>query len=115
VLIGICIVKNNSTSTAIFAMVAVGFTISILLKNKIAIDRLIFMGITLVFFIHLNNYPFYLYATRGQVVIIFSTYASMYLIISYSTSILKVTYDRVNLELKEKNIKLLKQTVLMTY
>jgi signal transduction histidine kinase len=117
VLLGISILNNNSASTAMFAMVAVGFSVSILLKNKIkiVIHTLIFMGIVLVFFIHLNNYLFYLYSTRGQVVIVFSTYGSMYLIITYSASILKETYDRVNLELKEKNIKLLEQTVLMAH
>jgi len=117
VLLGISILNNNSASTAMLAMVSVGFSVSILLKNKIkiAIHTLIFMGIVLVFFIHLNNYLFYLYSTRGQVVIVFSTYGSMYLIITYSASILKETYDRVNLELKEKNMKLLEQTFLMAH
>jgi signal transduction histidine kinase len=116
-LISISIVHVNSASTAMISLVVVGFSVSILLTKKVKIIAhiLIFIAMIVVFIFHLNNYSFYRYATSGQVITTFAAYLSGYVIITYSVSILKVTYDRVNLELKDKNIKLLEQTVLMTH
>ena len=116
-LLSISIVHVNSASTAMISLVVVGFSASILLtKNiKIIAHIFIFIGMIVVFIFHLNNYIFYRYFTSDQVITTFAAYFCAYFIITYSVSILKETYDRMNLELKEKNIKLLEQTVLMTH
>lgn len=116
-LLTISVLHSQSINTAMIALMAVGFSISILLKNQAKkwMHGFVCIGICIVFMYHISDVPFYKYENSNDVVITFSVYFVVYLIITYSAGALKDTYDSVTLELKEKNIKLLEQTVLMVH
>lgn len=113
----VSILHSQSATTAMIALVSVGFSISVLLKGKYRnlMHALIYCGMTTVFIMHLLNYNFYLYTGLNHVIITFAAYYIVYLIITYSAGELKSKYDSVTIELKEKNVKLLEQTVLMVH
>jgi signal transduction histidine kinase len=116
-LFSISILQSQSITTAMIALVAVGFSLSILLKGRIKniIHGFIYVGMLIVFVYHLSNTAFFKYENSNQVITNFATYFVVYLIITYSAGALKRTYDSVTLELKEKNTKLLEQTVLIVH
>ena len=113
----ISILHSQSVTTAMIALVAVGFSISILLKNKVRnwMHLSIYAGMAVVLLYHLSNYTFYMYENSNEVVTNFTAYFIVYLIITYSAGALKTKYDTVTLELQQKNLKLLEQTVLMAH
>lgn len=110
-------IHSQSANTAMIALMAVGFSISILLESKTKrwIHALIYIGMLIVFVYHISNIPFYKYESTNQVFITFAAYFVVYLIITYSAGALKDKYDSVTEELKEKNVKLLEQTVLIVH
>ncbi|WP_018341523.1 HAMP domain-containing histidine kinase [Cytophaga aurantiaca] len=116
-LLGISIAYSQSITTAMIALVVVGFSISILLKSAIKnwIHAFIYTGMFIVSIYHISNISFYKYDNVNQVIINFTAYFMVYLIITCSAGTLKNKYDSITLELKEKNIKLLEQTVLMVH
>lgn len=116
-LLAVSIVFSQSITTAMIALVVVGFSISILLKGlaKNLMHALIYIGMLVVFINHVLHLSFYKYENVNQAIINFTAYYMGYLIITYSASALKSKYDFVTLELEEKNIKLLEQTVSMVH
>jgi signal transduction histidine kinase len=116
-LLVISVLHSQSVNTAMIALVAVGFSISILLKSKVRnlMHVFIYAGMTVVLFYHLSNYSFYLYENSNHVITNFTAYFIVYLIITYSAGALKTKYDSVTLELQQNNLKLLEQTVLMAH
>jgi signal transduction histidine kinase len=116
-LLVISVLHAQSVTTAMIALVAVGFSISILLKSKIRnwMHISIYIGMTVVLLYHLSDYSFYLYENSNQVITNFTAYFIVYLIITYSAGALKNKYDTVTLELQQNNLKLLEQTVLMAH
>ncbi|HSY62692.1 MAG TPA: hypothetical protein VK796_12495 [Cytophaga sp.] len=116
-LLTISIMHPQSTTTSMMALVAVGFSVSILLKGKIKnwIHTFIYIGMVTVFIYHISDITYYKYENTNQVIVNFASYFVVYLIIAYSAGALKSKYDSVTIELKEKNIKLLEQTVLMAH
>lgn len=116
-LLVISVLHSQSVTTAMIALVSVGFSISILLKSKIRnwMHIFIYAGMATVLVYHLSNYSFYMYESSNQVITNFAAYFIVYLIITYSVGALKNKYDTVTLELQQKNLKLLEQTVLMAH
>lgn len=106
-----------SSNTEMIALMAVGFSISILLKGIVRklLHAFVCSGMFTVFLFHISDISFYQYESTNLVVITFAAYFVVYLIITYSAGALMDKYDFVTLELKEKNIKLLEQTVLMAH
>ena len=113
----VSVLHSQSVTTAMIALVSVGFSISILLKGKIRswMHGAIYAGMAVVLLYHVSNYSFYMYENSNQVITNFAAYFIVYLIITYSVGALKTKYDTVTLELQQKNLKLLEQTVLMAH
>ncbi len=103
-LLFISIEKPSSTTTAFSALNIVGFSISVLLeiKLKYILHAYVYIGIFIVFLFQMQTHTFYGYFSTEHLLISFSTYFMVYLIITYSPSALKVKYDSINIELNKK-------------
>jgi len=116
-LLGISVAHSQSATTAMIELTCVGFSVSILLERKMRnwMHAFVYAGMVVVMLYHLSDYTFYLYESSNHVITNFTSYFIVYLIITYSVGALKTKYDTVTLELNQKNLKLLEQTVLMVY
>ncbi len=103
------------STTAMAAIIAVGFSFSILLNgtSRKIMHAYVCSGMSVVFYFQFADPSLYLKTSSGEVITTFIIYAVVYIIITFSASALKLKYDSINQELISKNQELLEKNILM--
>jgi len=94
-----------NSNSAMIAILAVGFSISVLLDGltKKLMHLGIAIGIVVVFVFQINSPMHYEKSSLNEIITYFITYAIVYCIITYAASALKDKYNTINSELSFKN------------
>jgi signal transduction histidine kinase len=101
-----------NTTTSLSVILVVGFVHSVMLKGKTmwVMHILTFVAIHSIFILQFQNPELRFSDKMNEIVTVTITYSILYFILTYATSVLKASYDRIhshlkyiNIDLKEKN------------
>jgi signal transduction histidine kinase len=97
-----------NTTTSLSVILVVGFIHSVMLKGKImrAMHILTFIAIHAIFFLQFQNPALRFSSEVNEIVTVTITYSILYFILTYATTVLKASYDRIHVNLKDANIDL---------
>ena len=99
------VVAANTTNVSMAVVEVVGFIISLSLKGilKKVMHGIAVMGILIVTAFQVSNPEFYLRLNEVEVVTYSVTYLILYVILTYTTGLLKTRYDEALITLAQKN------------
>jgi signal transduction histidine kinase len=105
----------HTTTASMAAVIAVGFSISILLDGtrRKLMHLYVAVGLSTVFFFQFQNPTLYLKPNTGEVVTMFVVYFTAYFIITYSAGAFKDKYDSIHSELSLINKELIEKSIKM--
>jgi signal transduction histidine kinase len=97
-----------NTTTSLSVILVVGFIHSVLLKGKTmwTMHIVTFISIHTIFVLQFLNPQLRFSSKMNEIVTVTITYSILYFILTYATSVLKASYDRIHSSLKEANIDL---------
>lgn len=103
------------STTAMAAIIAIGFSFSILLSgvSRKIMHLYVGIGISVVFYFQFADPSLYLKSSSSEVITTFIIYIVVYIIITFSATALKLKYDSINNELISKNQELIDKSILM--
>jgi hypothetical protein len=97
-----------NTTTSLSVILVVGFIHSVMLKGKTmwTMHTLTFLAIHSIFILQFQNPELRFSNKMNEIVTVTITYSILYFILTYATSVLKGSYDRIHSHLKDINIDL---------
>ncbi len=100
-----------NTTTSLSVILVVGFIHSVMLKGRTmwAMHILTFVAIHTIFFLQFQNPELRFSSKMNEIVTVTITYSILYFILTYATTVLKASYDRIHVNLKDANIDLLEK------
>ena len=103
-----CLSVPMSTTNSLSVILLVGFIHSVMLKNKtlVVMHVITFGAVNGIFIIQFLNPEMHYTANRNEMLTITITYSIIYFILTYATAVLKSSYDRIHLHLRETNVEL---------
>jgi signal transduction histidine kinase len=97
-----------NTTTSLSVILVVGFIHSVMLKGKTmwTMHILTFVAIHSIFLLQFQNPELRFSDKMNEIVTVTITYSILYFILTYATSVLKGSYDRIHTNLKDINLDL---------
>jgi hypothetical protein len=108
-----CLAVPINTTTSLSILLIVGFIFSVMLKGKLmwTMQGINFITINIIFILQLLNPRLQFSKESNEVVTVAITYSILYLILSYTTGVLKFHYDKIHHHLHEVNTKLYEKSI----
>jgi hypothetical protein len=103
-----CLSVPISTTNSLSVILLVGFICSVMLKGKTMIGMHLFSVscIVVIFVVQYRNPGMRFTEQQNEMATVIITYSIIYFILTYATAVLKESYDRMHLYLRDINIQL---------